>query len=147
MHKERFKIGSYVSLILKNENKILLIRRFQTGIDDGLYGCAGGGIDGNESITQAIIREACEELGIKLKKEHLTIVHVLHRKHSQGYESIGFHILATAWEGEPQNMEPHKCDDLVWVELENLPQNTQPHLKHVITMVKENIFFSELGWE
>jgi ADP-ribose pyrophosphatase YjhB (NUDIX family) len=147
MQKQPFKISSYVALILKNENNILLIRRFQTGIDDGCYGCAGGKINGNEPITQALIREAYEELGIILKKEHLKVVHVLHRKHKQGYEVIGFYILATTWEGNPQNMEPHKCDDIIWVDVATLPENTQPHFKHVIKMLQNNIFFSEFGWE
>jgi ADP-ribose pyrophosphatase YjhB (NUDIX family) len=148
MKNERFKIGPYVSLILRKDKKILLIRRFQTGVDDGLYGCAGGGVDGNEPITEAIIREAREELGIILKREHLRVAHIIHSKDTRrNLELVGFYIEATVWEGEPENKEPHKCDDIAWFDLEKLPENTQAHLKHVLENLKNNIFYSEFGWD
>lgn len=147
MQKERFKIGSFVSLILRKDTKVLLIRRFNTGCEDGMYGCAGGGVDGNEPITQALVREADEELGIKLKREHLNVVHVVHRKNGLGQEMIGFFIEATAWEGDPYNREPHKCDDLAWFELDQLPDNCQPTFKHVLAMLNKKVFYSEFGWE
>jgi 8-oxo-dGTP pyrophosphatase MutT (NUDIX family) len=66
--QERFKMIAFVSLILRRGSEVLLIRRFNTGFEDGMYGCAGGGVDENEPITQALVREAYEELGINLKK-------------------------------------------------------------------------------
>ncbi len=147
--KERFKLGPYVSLILRKGNEILLIRRYQTGCHDGLYCCAGGGVDGNEPITHALIREAHEELGITLKRENLRIVHVLHsiKAAAGGAEVIGFYIEATAWDGEPRNMEPHKCDAVTWFALEGLPQNMPPHLKQVLDLVSRGVFYSEFGWD
>lgn len=147
MQKERYKIGSFVSLILRRGTEVLLIRRFNTGCEDGMYGCAGGGIEANEPVTQAIMREAAEELGIKLKKEDLKIVHVVHRKNDQGKEMVGFFIEAREWGGDPCNKEPHKCDDLAWFNINNLPVNCQPTFRHVVTMLDNNIFFSEMGWE
>jgi ADP-ribose pyrophosphatase YjhB (NUDIX family) len=146
--KERFKIGAYVSLILRKDEKILLIRRFNTGSYDGFYSCAGGGMDGEEPVTQAMIREANEEIGIKLKKENLKVIHVIHsKKRSDGTECVGFYVEAIEWTGEPQNMEPHKHDDIAWFSLNDLPQNTSPALKHVLEMFNKNIFFSEFGWD
>ena len=148
LKKDRFKLGPYVALILRKDDKILLIRRFQTGVMDGFYSCAGGGIDGDEPVTHAMIREAQEEIGITLKKEDLKIVHVLHTKQGQGGdgETIGFFVEATEWQGEPQNMEPHKHDDVAWFALNDLPCNTRPALVHVLDMINNNIFFSEYGW-
>ena len=148
MARERFKIGAFVALILRKNEKILLIRRSNTGSGDGFYACAGGGVDGDEPITQAMIREADEELGIKLKKENLKIVHVIHSKQRDGAnESVGFFMEAMMWEGEPQNMEPHKHDDVAWFHLNDLPQNTFPRLIHVIKMMEEKVFYSEYGWD
>lgn len=146
MAQERFKIIPYVSLILRKDQEILLIRRSNTGYDDGFYACAGGGVDGNETMTDAIIREAQEELGIILKKEHLHVVHVLHNKHQNNVETVGFYIETTEWEGEPQNMEPHKHDFVGWFALDNLPTDTMSTLKQVIAMREKNVFYSELGW-
>ena len=148
MTKERFKLGVYVSLILRKGDEILLIRRAKTGVDDGLYGCAGGKIDGDEQITYAMMREAGEEIGIKLKKEDLKVVHVLHAKRNQTLcEMLGFFIEASVWEGEPKNMEPNKHDDLAWFKLALLPDNTQPALIHVLAMLDKGVSFSEFGWE
>jgi len=147
VQQERFKVVPFVSLILKRGSEVLLIRRINTGIEDGMYACAGGGVDGNETIVQAVIREAAEELGITLKKEAIKVVHILHRKYPQGQEMIGFYVEATVWEGVPANREPHKCDDVQWFDIEQLPGNCQPSFKHVMAMVDRNVFFSEMGWE
>ena len=147
IQNERYKLGSFVTLLLRRGSEIFLIRRFNTGCEDGMYGCAGGGLDANESVTQAIIREAKEELGIELKKEHLKIVHVVHRKYTAGHDWIGFFIEASEWKGEPRNMEPHKCDHCGWFDINNLPANCQPALTQALPMLKDNIFFSEMGWE
>ena len=147
MQEERFKVVPFVSVILRNGSDILLIKRINTGVEDGMFACAGGGIDGNETIVQAAIREAAEELGITLKKECTKVVHILHRKYPHGQEMIGFYIEATEWDGVPSNMEPHKCDDVKWFDLKELPENCQPSLKQVVSMVDKNIFFSEMGWE
>lgn len=145
--QERFKMIAFVSLILRRGSEVLLIRRFNTGFEDGMYGCAGGGVDENEPITQALVREAYEELGINLKKEHLNVVHIVHRKNSINIETIGFFVEACEWEGAPCNMEPHKCDDVQWFEIKKLPDNCQPALKHVLALRDQNKFFSEMGWE
>lgn len=147
--KERFKMNAYVTMILRKDDKILLIKRSKTGVADGYYACAGGGIDGEEPAKNAMVREAREELGITVRKENLKMVHIVHNKQALlvGNESIGFFMEATKWDGDPQNMEPHKHDDVAWFTLNNLPQNTIPILKHVLKMLDENIFYSEFGWE
>ena len=147
MQKERYKTGAFVSLILKRGSEVLLIRRFNTGCEDGMYGCAGGGLEAHEPVTQAVVREAEEELGIKLNKEALKTVHVVHRRNDLGQEMVGFFIEAFQWQGEPRNMEPHKCDDLQWFNINALPDNCQPTFKHVVAMLKNDVFFSEMGWE
>jgi ADP-ribose pyrophosphatase len=90
MQQERFKVVPFVSLILRRGSEVLLIRRLNTGCEDGMYGCAGGGVDCDEPITQAVIREAAEELGIRIKREDVRIAHILHRKYPQGQEMIRF---------------------------------------------------------
>ena len=148
MVQEQFKLSAFVCLFLRKNNMLLLIRRCKTGSGDGFYSCAGGKVDGDEPMTHAMIREAREELGIKLKRKNLKMVHVLHHPKGQhgDQESVGFFMEATDWEGEPQNMEPHKHDAIGWFLLNELPLNTHPRLKHVIEMVNSNVFYSEDGW-
>jgi 8-oxo-dGTP pyrophosphatase MutT (NUDIX family) len=138
---------AFVSLILRRGSEVLLIRRFNTGSEDGMYNCAGGGIDAGEPAMKAMIRESHEELGIKLKEEGLRVVHIMHRKNSFGVETVGFFIEACDWAGEPCNKEPHKCDDIQWFDCKKLPDGCHPAIKHVFAMIERNKFFSEIGWE
>jgi len=145
MNKERFKLIPVSHLVLIKNNKILLLRRFNTGYEDGNYSVIAGHLDGNETFIQAMVREAREEGSIKIKPEDLEVVHVMHRK-ELNEERIDFFIMAKRWEGEPKIMEPHRCDDLSWFELNNLPKNTIPYIKQAIDKIKDKIFYSELGF-
>jgi ADP-ribose pyrophosphatase YjhB (NUDIX family) len=147
MQQERFKLVPFVSLILKRGPQVLLIRRLNTGVEDGMYACAGGGVDEHEPVTHAVMREAAEELGIIIKKEHIRVAHILHRRYPHGAEMIGFYVEVSEWDGEPCNMEPDKCDDVRWFDINNLPENCQPSFKQVVDMLGEGAFFSEMGWE
>jgi len=146
MSEQRFKLIPFVALLLRKGNELLLIRRSNTGYDDGMYCCAGGGVDGNEPITQAIMREAKEELGITLKQENLKVVHAVHYNSPHG-EYIAFLVKATEWDGEPQIMEPHKCDDIRWFPIDALPENMVPVERQVLEDIEKDIFYSEHGWE
>ena len=76
---KRFQLMCSVQLILIKDNKILLLRRFNTGWMDGRYGFIAGHIDGGEEIKKAMIREAKEEAGITVFEEDLEVVHIMHR--------------------------------------------------------------------
>ena len=54
----RYTFISAVHLILINKNKVLLLRRLNTGYEDGNYSLPAGHIDQAETATQAVIREA-----------------------------------------------------------------------------------------
>lgn len=145
MMKERFKLIPTSHLILIKDSKILLLRRFNTGYEDGNYSVVAGHLDGDETFIQAMVREAKEEAGIAIKPEDLEVVHVMHRK-CPNEERIDFFIQAKSWVGEPKIMESHKCDDLSWFELDNLPHNVIPYVKQAIECVRNKILYSEHGW-
>lgn len=136
-------------LILIKDKKVLLLRRFNTGYEDGRYSLVAGHVDRGETFTQCIIREAKEEAGIFLKPENLEAVHVMHRNSqtAENNERVDVFFVAREWQGEPQNKEPHKCDDLSWFGLDNLPDNIIPYIGQVLTNFKNKNFYSEYGWE
>ena len=144
MTREYFKFISAVHLFLIKDGKVLLLRRFNTGYEDGKYSVPAGHIDGKEKATSAMIREAREEAGIDLSEEQLRMVHVMHRKSDE--ERIDFFFEATAWKGQPKIMEPTKCDDLNWVSVDQLPNNVIPYVRTGIENYRKNISFSEFGW-
>ncbi len=144
--KKRFTLKSAVYLILKKQGKILLARRYNTGWMDGKYSLIAGHIDGKESISASMIREAYEEAGIKVKYEDLIPAHVMHRC-SSDEEYIDFFYLAKKWEGKPEIKEPHKCDKMEWFNFVNLPKNLLPYIKIALDNYAKAISFSEIGWE
>lgn len=141
--RETFPVA--VHLILKKENQVLLLRRFQTGYEDGKYSLIAGHIDGNETVTQAMIREAKEEAGISIQEEHLKIVQVMHRKKTKG-EYIDYFFEAESWEGNIVNNEPHKCDDLSWFAPDDFPPNVIPYIKYALAAYESNEKFTFFGW-
>jgi len=147
MSNERFTLRSAVYLILIKDGKTLLARRFKTGWMDGNYSLVAGHLDGNESVFDAMIREASEEAGIKIEKIDLKPLKVLHRMSSDTKEYMDFFFIAEKWEGEPVIKEPNKCDDMGWFPINNLPENTLPYVKEVIENYKDGIPFIESGWD
>jgi ADP-ribose pyrophosphatase YjhB (NUDIX family) len=147
MPQERFKLVPSCYLILIRDGKTLLLRRQNTGYEDGNYGLVSGHLDGGESFRQAMVREAKEEAGITLNPKKLKVVHTLHRLQT-GFsgERIDIFITAEDWEGEITNTEPHKCDDLSWFPLNQLPENTIPYIRQALECYQKNIFYSEHGF-
>lgn len=145
MAEERFKLLSAVYLFLVKDEKILMLRRYNTGYEDGNYSVPAGHIDGGEPVTSALIREAKEEAGITLTPDQISFAHVMHRITDR--EKIDWFFTATQWQGEINNCEPHKCDDLSWFPIKSLPDNTIPCVRTAIQNWQSSIPFSEFGWE
>jgi len=91
-----------------------------------------------------MVREAQEEAGIKIDAKDLRMVHVIHRKSKE--ERIDFFFTTDSWQGEITNKEPHKCDDLSWFALENLPTNIVPEVRQALEQWQKGEVYSEFGW-
>jgi len=144
MQKERFKLRVAVYLFLIKDNKILLSRRFNTGWMDGNYSLISGHLDGNETVSEAMIREAFEEAKIKIKKEDLIPATVIDRKSDEEY--IDFFFVVNKWDGKIEIGEVEKCDDLSWFPIDKLPDNLLPFVKEAIEKYKDKVAFFESGW-
>ena len=139
---ERFKLVVAVYVLFRREDKILMLRRFNTGWEDGNYSMVAGHIDGDEPLAEAAAREALEEAGVKVDRKDLVLRTVMHRRSND--ERIEFLFEAMTWEGEPRNMEPGKCDDLSWYPITSLPPNTIPHVRKAIENALAGVPYSDL---
>ena len=140
----RFRLIPEVYLLLLERDRILLLRRYRTGYEDGNYGLIAGHVDGNEPASAAMVREASEEAGVTIAPAALELCHVMHRRSDR--ESVGFFFRCRRWSGEPYNREPHKCDDLRWFPTAALPGNTIPYVRQAITLSLAGRPYSEFGW-
>jgi 8-oxo-dGTP pyrophosphatase MutT (NUDIX family) len=141
----RFKMPVTVHLLFLRGDHILMLRRFQTGYEDGKYSVPAGHLDGGEPVRLAAIREAKEEVGLDLQPQYIHFAGVFHR--CSDAERVDFFVTIEKWSGEPFNAEPDKCDDLLWVGIDHLPENTIPYVRKAIENWRAGIPFEEFGWD
>ena len=143
---ERATFPVSVQLLLENENKILLMKRKNTGYADGKYALPGGHVEKNEEIRDALIREAHEEIGINIDKKDVIFYKVLNRKINdvKEYEYIDFVFKVSNWSGNIVNQEKDKCEEIIWVEKENLPDNTLDFIPKLLE--ENNLTYLPFGW-
>ena len=68
-----------------------------------------GGVEADEEVTAAAIREASEEVGIDVRPADIDVVGVMHRKGADGVVSVVFFLTARSWERRDRQcgaMEP-----------------------------------------
>jgi 8-oxo-dGTP diphosphatase len=151
MLTDRFKVTPAVHLILFREDRLLLLRRFNTGYEDGNYSVPAGHLDGHEPASAAMAREVREETGLIIDSRDLRVVHVMHRNisgdRSAPEERVDFFLSADRWEGKPLIMEPGKCDELAWYPVDNLPGNVVPYVRAALTAYLGGQYYSEFGWQ
>ena len=140
--KERHVSKIVVDLLLerKNENtgkkEILMMLASYLG---NMYDLPGGHLESNEDLFDAMIREAKEELGIEIEKEDMQIIHIYHH-----YEKdlVKFVFKVKKFKNKIQNLEPEKCKELKWIEIENLPDNTLSGIRRELEYIKAKKSYS-----
>lgn len=142
-NKERHKTISAVFLVLlKDENdkkQVLLQLRQNTGYMDGKWDlCSSGHVEKNELIEKAIIRETKEEIGVIIKKEDIRFVHL---RHWEEENYFNFFFTCEKFDGMPKIMEPEKCLELKWFDLDNLPENLTDNNKPALESIKKGIYY------
>lgn len=130
-----------IHLFIKQNNQVLLIRRKGTGFCDGMYSVPAGHVQKSETILQAAIREAKEEVGLKIEISDCRVVGTMFRHSTEA--RIDFFIEVNTWKGKPQNLEPHKCDDLSWFSEFELPSNTIPYIQKALLNGSELLWHEE----
>ncbi|MDD4662157.1 MAG: NUDIX domain-containing protein [Candidatus Pacebacteria bacterium] len=138
MIKDRFKTINAVYLIIIQGNNILLSERSNTGYFDGFYSLPAGHVEKGETLKEAMIREAKEELDIDLMS--LDLVHVMHRLKE---ERISFFFKCISYQGAIKNMEEEKCNNLSLFDINDLPENIIPYIKEAIDFYIKKVPYSE----
>lgn len=85
--------------MLVRNDEILLLRRFNTGYEDGRYSVGTGHLDGGEGVLDAMCREAREEAGIELDRALTSVCGAMHQP-SPDSERIDFFLTAMRWTGD-----------------------------------------------
>ena len=143
---DKFKLITDVRVFLKNDrDEILMLRRTNTGYEDGNYSVIAGHLDGHEEVIEAAVREAKEEAGIEIRSIDIEVVGVMHRKEND--ERISFFLAASRWYGDIVNREPERCDDLSWFPICDCLSTPFPMYVERIENCGNGQFFDSYGWQ
>lgn len=105
-------------LLLRRDDKILLAMK-KRGFGEGRWNGIGGKVEAGESVEQAVIREAEEEIG--MTPSGLTQIALLHFDEFMNGEPALMHahvFEATAWTGEPTESDEMRPQ---WFALGDIP--------------------------
>jgi len=134
-------------LLFDDEERLLMLRRANTGYEDGKWSLPAGHIDRGESAVAAAVREAKEELGIDVQPSDVAFQLVMHKADPvDAAERIDFFFTVRTWSGVPTNREPHKCDGLSWFPIEDRPELTIEYIDCALDEIAGYERYVEFGW-
>lgn len=120
MSRYKAKIACYMIIFI--DDKLLLMKRKNTGFHDGKYTVPSGHMESGETPLKGAIRETFEETGLVVKES--TFSCVMHRtvENIPNDDYIDFFFICKLHEGVVKNKEPDKCSEIILVETHQLPE-------------------------
>lgn len=116
------RVGVGVYLFNARHQVLLGLRKSAHG--NGTWCPPGGHLEFGESNEQAAIREVMEETNISVKPEDVSLQGVTNDFYKESNKHyITLHFFCKKFSGDPQLMEPDKCEKWQWFDLDNLPKN------------------------
>lgn len=107
-----------VGVLILKDGKVLLGKR-KNSHGDGEYAAPGGHLEYREGFEECARREIAEECGVEVDNIQFQILTNIDTWKPKHYVHIG---LTADWvSGEPQVLEPDKCESWDWYTLDNLP--------------------------
>src|SRR3954454_15298876 len=108
MPAEPFRVAAAVYGILRNGDRLLLIRRTATGYRDGQLSLPAGHLDGGEDAIAGLVRELREEIGVEADPQSCHLALLMHTAPEDSEDREYFHLffLVDHWRGEPFIAEP-----------------------------------------
>jgi 8-oxo-dGTP diphosphatase len=141
----RYRACIDVHLILRRGEEILLGQRQNTGFADGSWHLPSGHTEDGESATAALIREAGEEIGLRIDPIEVRFVHLVHHRTDSGRIALFYEV--TRWHGEPNNCEPDKCARWGWFTLTDLPTDMIHYAAQALTHYTKGEVYAEHNWD
>jgi len=139
-----------VHVLIEKEDKLLFLKRANTGCYDGYWCLPTGRVEDNEFPSQAAKREVLEEAGVEIDPVFVTTLYaqVPHFFSTDGpdYTDLCFFFRVENLRGEPVNREPKKHAELKWFPLNQLPDPLLPVARMGIDCYLSKTSYHESGW-
>ena len=108
--------------LVNSENYILISNRKNSSQFSGFWEFPGGKVEKGESLSEALIRETKEELGLNLNPSCISpLTFSVDRMEEQ--ETLLLLFICRKWEGQPKSMEGQ---ELKWIKPLDLSQYKMP---------------------
>jgi len=134
-----------VHVFLIKDQQLLLMKRANTGFNDGKWSVPAGRLNSDEAISQAAAREAKEEVNADIKVSNLGNPLVMHHQNEKGTR-LYFFFRCQVWSGELVNMESQACSEIKWFDFNNLPADLIPHVKDAWDNIQQDKNYLEYGF-
>lgn len=147
--KSGFTAGVYVLLERgsKDNPEALFLHRTGSKYQNDTFMTPGGGVEPGEPPLAAAVREPREETGVVIDPADLVLGYVMFRgAHDETGNRVDIVFRTRKWGGEPKNNEPHKCDELRWLRLRDLPESVPEYLRKAIGHMLSGEMYSEFDW-
>lgn len=146
LRRVTFRTFADVFLVLVRDGRLLLALRENTGHADGQWNVPSGKVEPDEDLAGAMVREAREEVGLRVAPDQLRLATVVHLRNPGEEARLGFFFAVDGTTGEPYNAEPHKCGGIDWFPLDRLPENTEPYTVAGLDLVRAGRTYGRHGW-
>jgi 8-oxo-dGTP diphosphatase len=136
-------------LLLHDGPSVLLALRRNTGYHDGRWNLPSGKLEHGEDARSGLIREAREEVGIRLPPSSLRLAATVHHRAAPSHARIGLVFAAAfapASHGTPVNAEPHKCGGIGWFPAASLPAAMSDYSAACVDAWRSGTPFVLSGW-
>lgn len=129
------RVGVGVLLLDEGGRVLLTLRRFHPEAE--CWSIIGGKVDFLETVEACAVREALEEVGLKIAIDRLLCI-TDHLLPGEGQHWVSPAYLGRILEGEARNCEPDKTQEVRWFGMDELPTN--------LTMTAKNAIAAYQGW-
>ncbi|MFI9307370.1 NUDIX hydrolase [Streptomyces triculaminicus] len=133
-------------LMVRDDGRVLLLRRARQVYASGLLCPPGGHLEDGEPVTAAAVREVAEEGGVTIAPRDLEFCLAIHHRSPEGEGRMGMVFTAQRWTSEPVNREPEKCSALVWADPARPPADCVPYTAAALEQFCAGALLSEHGW-
>lgn len=111
------------AVIFNSDDRVFLAKRGKEARNEsGKWEFPGGAVEFGETLEQALVREVMEEYGFAIEVQALLDV-VNHLIPGEKQHWVSPTYLCRIKSGTPGIKEPHKCDEIGWYALEEIPED------------------------
>lgn len=136
--ERKFGLGVIICTFNKDFSKILLLKRNEEKRKKckADWGNIGGKVELGEKLIEACLREAREEIGVKLNKKNLNLVEIKEAPYiTEIHHAIHF-VYTTTLDEKTKIKINEESDEYKWFNLKSLPNKTLDPKKYLIELSK-----------